>query len=231
MIDGGGSCKRFGLAARAPLQKYVADFSFSEAWGPPQFQEKRSRGEKAILGALGGFRGILRAALGVQKVILGMRNSTLGMAFHDLSNTKPVILGATPGAIPGIDGTRRERFSFAPYILGAFFQEELGWSPCTGVLVSGGLTLVKPDTPKDPSFSLHVCLGNFSSKVVRPEKWGHSQVGGHLKPVTLKPVIRIFRIFRVFCVFVLRSLLRPLFSWRGRDVRIFRIFAASCLNR
>ena len=43
--------------------------------------------------------------------------------------------------------------------------------------------------------------------------------------------IRIFRIFRVFRVFVLRSLLRPLFSWGGRDVRIFRIFAVSGLNR
>ena len=39
------------------------------------------------------------------------------------------------------------------------------------------------------------------------------------------------RIFRIFRVFVLRSLLRPLFSWGGRDVRIFRIFAVSGLNR
>ena len=38
---------------------------FSEAWGPPQFQEKRSRSERAILGALGEFRGILGAALGI----------------------------------------------------------------------------------------------------------------------------------------------------------------------
>ena len=57
--------------------------------------------------------------------------------------------------------------------------------------------------------------------------------GGHLKPVTLKPVIRIFRVFvSAFSVFsALRSLLRPLFSWGGRDVRIFRIFAVSGLNR
>ena len=45
----------------------------SEASGPPQFQEKRSRSEKAILGALGEFRGILEAALGIQKLILGIR--------------------------------------------------------------------------------------------------------------------------------------------------------------
>ena len=75
----------------------------SEAWGPPQFQEQRSRSETAILGALGEFRGILGAALGIQKLILGMRNSILGMASHDLSNAKTTILGATLGAIPGID--------------------------------------------------------------------------------------------------------------------------------
>ena len=93
----------------------------SEAWGPPQFQEKRSWSEKAILGALGEFRGILGAALGMQKVILGMRNSILGMASHDLGNTKTIILGATSGTTPGIDGNTHERFSFAPFILGAFF--------------------------------------------------------------------------------------------------------------
>ena len=75
----------------------------SEAWGPPQFQEERSLSEKGILGALGELRGILGAALGIQ-------NSILGMASHDLSNTKATILGATPGAIPGIDGNPREDF-------------------------------------------------------------------------------------------------------------------------
>ena len=60
----------------------------SEASGPPQFQEGRSRSETTILGALGEFRGILGAALGIQKLILGIRNSILGMASHDLSNTK-----------------------------------------------------------------------------------------------------------------------------------------------
>ena len=96
------------------------------AWGPPQFQEKRSRSEKAILGALGEFRGILGATLGIRNSILGIRNSILGMASHDLSNTKTTILGATPGAIPGIDGNHMKDFHLS--ILGAFFQE-LGWSP------------------------------------------------------------------------------------------------------
>ena len=44
-------------------------------------------------------------------------------------------------------------------------------------------------------------------------------------------IFRIFRVFRVFRVFVLRNLFRPLFSWGGRDVRIFRIFPVSGLNR
>ena len=94
----------------------------SESWGPSRFQEKRSWSEKAILGALGEFRGILGAALGIQKVILGMRNSILGMASHDLINTKTTILGATPGAIPGIDGNPHERFSFAPTFVERFFK-------------------------------------------------------------------------------------------------------------
>ena len=89
------------------------DSLFSVAWGPPQFQEKRSRSEKAILGALGEFRGILGAALGI-------RNSIFGMASHDLNNTKTTLLGASPGAIPRIDGNPHERFS-------ALFRE-FGWS-------------------------------------------------------------------------------------------------------
>ena len=81
----------------------------SEAWGPPQFQEKRSRSEKAILGALGEFRGI-------------PKNSILGMASHDLINTKPTILGATLGAIPGIAANPPERSSFAPAFSERFFK-------------------------------------------------------------------------------------------------------------
>ena len=36
-------------------------------------------------------------------------------------NTKTTILGATPGAILGIDGHPHERFSFAPSFSGRFF--------------------------------------------------------------------------------------------------------------
>ena len=97
-------------------------FFFSLAWGPPQFQEKRSRSEKAILGALGEFRGILGAVLGIGNSILGIRNSILGMASHDLINTKPTILGATLGAIPGIAANPPGRFSFAPAFSERFFK-------------------------------------------------------------------------------------------------------------
>ena len=64
--------------------------------------------------------------------------------------------------------------------------------------------------------------GNEKTHKEKPQK----NFGGHLKPVTLKPIICIFRIFsafsfphflivRVFRVFVLRNLLRPLVSWWG----------------
>ena len=39
-----------------------------------------------------------------------MRNPILGMASHDLCIAKTAILGATPGAIPGIVGNAHERF-------------------------------------------------------------------------------------------------------------------------
>ena len=76
--------------------------------------EKRSRSEKPILGALGEFRGILGVALGAPKIFLGMRNPILGMASHNLCNAKTTILGATPGAILGVDGNPHGNFSFAP---------------------------------------------------------------------------------------------------------------------
>ena len=76
--------------------------------GTTPISEKNSRSEKAIFGALGEFRGILGATLGIRNSILGIRNSILGMASHDLNNMKTTILGATPGAIPGIDGNPHE---------------------------------------------------------------------------------------------------------------------------
>ena len=111
------------LALRDYEQTGVSEIWFYQKPGDhPNFRKKRSRSEKAILGALGEFRGILGAALGIRNSTLGIRNSILGMASHDLSNTKTTILGATPGAIPGIDGNPDERFSFAPPFSERFFE-------------------------------------------------------------------------------------------------------------
>ena len=87
----------------------------------PQFQESRSRSEKAILGALGAFRGMLGAALGV-------RSPILGVASPDWCNAKTRILGATPGAISESDGNPDERFSFAHTLSERFLKNWGG--PC-----------------------------------------------------------------------------------------------------
>ena len=44
------------------------------------------------------------------------------MASHDLINTKPTILGATLGAIPGTAANPPEKFSFAPAFSERFFK-------------------------------------------------------------------------------------------------------------
>ena len=93
----------------------------SEAGDHPNFRKNALGVEKAILGAQGEFRAILGATLGVQKLIIGMRNPILGMVSHDLSNAKTTILGATLGAIPGIAANPPERFFSCPCILGAIF--------------------------------------------------------------------------------------------------------------
>ena len=66
-----------------------------------------------------------------------------------------------------------------------------------------------------------------------------SYTGGHLKPVTLKPVSRIFRIFRIFVsafsafsAFLFRGISsNPCFSRVRGTFRIFRIFPVSGSNR
>ena len=55
------------VCVSGPQMQTLAVDTSEAAWGPPQFQEKRSRSEKAILGALGAFRGILGATLGIRK--------------------------------------------------------------------------------------------------------------------------------------------------------------------
>ena len=69
-----------------------------------------------------------------------MRNSILGMASHDLNNTKTTILGAPPGMILRIGGDPHERFSFAPAFSERFFKNWFNW---------GG--------PRRARQNLHVC--------------------------------------------------------------------------
>ena len=64
---------------RRPHEAKVFEKIF-RSLGTTPISRKRSRSEKAILGALGEFRGIFGEALGAQKPILGMRNPILGMA-------------------------------------------------------------------------------------------------------------------------------------------------------
>ena len=102
----------------------------SEAWGPPQFHEKGSRSEKAILRALGDFRGILAATLANLTLILRIHNSILGMASRDFSNTrKTTILEANSRSDSPNWWEPTWKIFIGPCILGAFFSQELGWSP------------------------------------------------------------------------------------------------------
>ena len=61
-----------------------------------------------MLGALTEFQDILGAALRIQKMILGIRNSRNGTSL--LEQWKATVLEATLGVIPHIDGNPHERF-------------------------------------------------------------------------------------------------------------------------
>ena len=92
-----------------------------------------------------------------------------------------------------------------------------------------------------PDFCGTVKKREFSVNLRKPEVQNEvpSFRGGHLKPVTLKPVIRIFRIFRVFVsafsafsAFLLCGISSdPCFSGVRGTFRIFRIFPVSVSNR
>ena len=106
----------------------------------PNFR-KNALGVKRPFSELWESSGVFSEHLGSEfrNSILGIRNSILGMASHDLSrHTKNKILGATPGAIAGIDGNPHERFSFASPCSERFFknwggpraQDEHKETPC-----------------------------------------------------------------------------------------------------
>ena len=87
---------------------------YSEVWGPPQFHEKRASSDKAILGALGVFQGILGAALGMQEVTLGTRNSILRIyGISQLEQYEKHNSQSHSGSDSQIDENPHERFAFA----------------------------------------------------------------------------------------------------------------------
>ena len=94
----------------------------SEAWGKKLSERK---GHSRSSGRVPGYS---RSSSQSSENNSWNENPILGMAARDLSNAKTTILGATLGAIPGIDANPHERFSFAPVFSELFFQE-LGWSP------------------------------------------------------------------------------------------------------
>ena len=82
----GGGCQNYCVKGRRVFAR-DPDILNQKPGDHPNFKKKRCRSEKAIVGALREFRGVLVAALGIRKAILGTPKSILGMASHDLSNT------------------------------------------------------------------------------------------------------------------------------------------------
>ena len=84
------------------------------------FRKKRPQSEKAILGALGEFRGILGAALGIQKVILGMQN------FHSRNGIsrleQPQLSEQLPEPILELMGTHMKDFHLTLHSRSVFFK-------------------------------------------------------------------------------------------------------------
>ena len=126
--------------------------------GNDQKMAPRTAPRKSLSGSQNQKPGTLGAALEVQKITIGMQNSILGKASHDLCNAKTTILGATSGAIPGNDGNPHERFSFAYAFSERFFKNWGGpRAPEQMVLprfpISGlckGSTRLQSQGPEDP---------------------------------------------------------------------------------
>ena len=160
---------------------------------PPQPQAYH---EICYLGALGEFRTILGEALGIRNSILGIRKSILRMASHDLSNTKTTILGATPGAIPGIDGnphvSRSWEYSRILPDFGRNLTDFAGWAAASQTLCGHDVfgrthfrcTLTRPVEHERFSFASTLLerldgpkwQSPIASQRTRPSLAGHSAV-------------------------------------------------------
>ena len=93
-----------GQKSKSSRGELAPPLAFGTFWPPPPYPGLRQSSRELW--------GILRAALEIAKVMLGMQVPFIGMASHDLSNTKATILRATRGAIPKIDENPHKRFSF-----------------------------------------------------------------------------------------------------------------------
>ena len=91
------------------------------------------------------------------------------MAPHDLGNTKTTILGATPGAIPGIDGNPHEIFSFAPPFSEPFF-ENWGGPRAQEIWI------------RDKSAKKYVLFGKLSGKKKAHKLLTHKLFGAGVSP-------------------------------------------------
>ena len=101
----------------------------SEAWEPPPISGKTLSERKGHSRCSGRVPGYSRSSSQSSKNnFRNEKSHSWNGTSHDLSNTKATILGATLGAIPGIDGNPHERCSFAPSFSERLFRE-LGWSP------------------------------------------------------------------------------------------------------
>ena len=107
---------------KSMLKKFMC--LFQKPGDHPNFR-KNALGVKGPFSELSESSGVFSEQLSELEIgnsILGIRNSILGMASLDLINTKPTILGATLGAIPGIAANPPKRFSFAPAFSERFFK-------------------------------------------------------------------------------------------------------------
>ena len=146
----------------------------SEARNTAPISRKRSRSEKASVGPLEKFQGILGATLRAQQVILAMRKSILGMASHDFSNTKTTILRETAGTIPQLVETHRKdvlvphAFSECFSSIGVVPARQTNGLPrqgCTSLTQASSDVWVLPDNlcKKDPC--------NFDTETFVSKSW------------------------------------------------------------
>ena len=138
------------------------------------------------------------------------------------SGSLPALPTAVPGSSPGTTPQHSPQHSDFPRQSPSSLRSSFGECGLAGPLAG------QPDL--NP--------WAYQNNPLRSDWMANQMSGGHLKPVTLKPVIRIFRIFRVsrphfphFPRFCSAESPQTFFSGVRRTVRVFRIFPVSVSNR